>query len=97
MVSMVADMGWGEEDRQQESSTRAGLLPQQMAFFLNNILMFGINTTSSPIDNLHPQHSFHIRSGKGLLEHLGIFSASLGRVDMSFIPTDITWTFTVIL
>ena len=47
-VSMVAEMGGRGEDMQQESSTRAGFIPQQMAFFLDNILMFGINTTSSP-------------------------------------------------
>ena len=98
-VSMVADMVW--EDRQQESSTRAGFLPQQMAFFLNNILMFGINTNLGHIfTNLYPKEitcaSSTVSTSGPAQGYLGIFRTSLGWVAVSFIPTDITCTFMVI-
>ena len=87
--------------RTVESSTRTGFLPQQMGFFLNNILMFGINTTLGHIfTNLYPKEitcaSSTVSTSGPAQGYLGIFRTSPGWVAMSFIPTDITCTFMVI-
>ena len=79
-------------------STRAGFLPQQMAFLLNNILMFGINTSLGHIfTKLYPKEitctSSTVSTSCPAKGYLGIFCTSLGWVD---IATDITWSFMVI-
>ena len=79
-------------------NTRAGLLPQQKAFLLNNILMFGINISLGHIfTKLYHKEitctSSTVSTSGPAKGYLCILCTSLGWMD---IATDITGSFVVI-